>query len=405
MDKILGVLGGVPQTKIRNDDDFADRLNYRYTTTILVLFAIVVSTKQYVGDPINCWVPAHFTGNHEEYTNNYCWIRNTYYLPFEDHIPQAHEHDKRHMITYYQWMPLILLVQALLFYIPIMLWRSMNSRSGIDVNNIVEAGETFQNTELAAQQKTTLSFMTKQMDRYLESQHEFRSGCTVSLKNLFSRTCFRCCGRRQGNYLVSLYIVTKLLFLTNVFVQLFTLNFFLGHDFHAYGIDVIQSLWNGDDWTASPRFPRVTMCDFLIRRLGNVQRYTVQCVLPINLFNEKIYLFVWFWLVLLAGLTFFTLMQWIVRFAIAKDRHRFISKNLKLMNKDVSGDANYKTRVNAFVRNYLKQDGVFVLRLVHINTNAITSTEFIAELWDNYCKTVAKEAIGTKGDDDIGKAV
>lgn len=64
------------------------------------------------GDPINCWVPAHFTGNHEEYTNNYCWIRNTYYLPFENDIPKPHEDDKRHMITYYQWMPLILLVQV-----------------------------------------------------------------------------------------------------------------------------------------------------------------------------------------------------------------------------------------------------------------------------------------------------
>ena len=37
-----------------------------------------------------------------------------------------------------------------------------------------------------------------------------------------------------------------------------------------------------------------------------------------------------------------------------------------------------------FIDKYLKQDGVFVLRLVGHNTNAITVTEFVCSLWDNY---------------------
>ena len=71
------------ELRFQNDDDFIDRLSRRYTTFFLVLFGLVVSTKQYVGEPMACWVPAHFTPAHEEYTNKVCWVSNTYYLPFE----------------------------------------------------------------------------------------------------------------------------------------------------------------------------------------------------------------------------------------------------------------------------------------------------------------------------------
>jgi len=53
-----------------SDDLFVDRLNHRYTVTILILFAIVVTASQYGGTPINCWVPGHFTGNYEHYASN-----------------------------------------------------------------------------------------------------------------------------------------------------------------------------------------------------------------------------------------------------------------------------------------------------------------------------------------------
>jgi hypothetical protein len=34
----------------KNDDDFSDRLNYRYTVGLLILFCIVILTRQYGAD-------------------------------------------------------------------------------------------------------------------------------------------------------------------------------------------------------------------------------------------------------------------------------------------------------------------------------------------------------------------
>ena len=131
MDKILFFIGGVPQSKSRSDDGVIDRLNHRYTISTLVIFSIVVSTKQFVGDRISCWIPAHFHGTWGAYAHSYCWTKNTYYLPFDEYIPKDDEHyDHKQTITYYQWVPLILLFQALLFYLPCMLWRTFNNRSG-----------------------------------------------------------------------------------------------------------------------------------------------------------------------------------------------------------------------------------------------------------------------------------
>jgi len=44
---------------------------------------------------------------------SYCWVKNTYYLPWNKPIPK-YDADYRQMVPYYQWIPFILLGQVLI---------------------------------------------------------------------------------------------------------------------------------------------------------------------------------------------------------------------------------------------------------------------------------------------------
>ncbi|KAH9279253.1 hypothetical protein ECG_08516 [Echinococcus granulosus] len=45
----LSKLGRIGSTRQRYDDDFADRLNYQYTSVLLFLFIGLIGIRQYVG--------------------------------------------------------------------------------------------------------------------------------------------------------------------------------------------------------------------------------------------------------------------------------------------------------------------------------------------------------------------
>ena len=92
--------------------------------------------------------------------------------------------------------------------------------------------------------------------------------------NIF-KTCCITKGKRNGNYLTVLFVATRIMYTVNSISQLFVLNHFLGNDFILLGFEVMSKVWYGEDWAQLKRFPRVTMCDFKIREVGIVHRYTV----------------------------------------------------------------------------------------------------------------------------------
>lgn len=73
----------VAQDRSNSCDDFVDRLNRKYTVIMLVIFVTVLNSKQYIGEPLSCFCPAHFTGAHVEYTNNICMISRSFYISMD----------------------------------------------------------------------------------------------------------------------------------------------------------------------------------------------------------------------------------------------------------------------------------------------------------------------------------
>jgi len=70
-----------------------------------------------------------------------------------------------------------------------------------------------------------------------------------------------------------------------------------------------------------------------VRRLGAVHRYTIQCVLPINLFNEKIYLFLWFWMVFVTIVTCISTLSWLLNIVIYIKRKQYVRRYVNLAVK------------------------------------------------------------------------
>lgn len=83
------------------------------------------------------------------------------------------------------------------------------------------------------------------------------------------------------------------------------MNVFLGGSFNNFGPALASFYYNPNIANSvdpmARIFPKVTMCTFkYFGSSGTVQNLELLCVLPLNIVNEKIFAFLWFWYVILA---------------------------------------------------------------------------------------------------------
>ncbi|XP_008545935.1 innexin inx2 [Microplitis demolitor] len=283
---VFGSVRGLLKLDQVNIDNNVFRLHYKGTVILLIAFSLLVTSRQYIGDPIDCIVDEIPLS----VMDTYCWIYSTFTIPdrigivgrdivqpgVASHVEGADE-VKYH--KYYQWVCFTLFFQAILFYIPRYLWKTWESGRikmlVLDLNcPIIADSNKMERSKLL-------------VDYFQTNLHT---------QNLYAYRFFLC----------------EVLNFINVVGQIYFMDFFLDGEFSTYGADVVRFTEMEPEERNDPMsrvFPKVTKCTFhKYGASGTVQKFDGLCVLPLNIVNEKIYVFLWFWFIILSIVSGLSLM-------------------------------------------------------------------------------------------------
>ncbi|KAK4473103.1 hypothetical protein MN116_004290, partial [Schistosoma mekongi] len=235
-------------------EDFSDRLSL-FTVVLFLIACIVVSAKQYFLNSISCYIPVKPTGeNYNAYLTDYCWVHGTIPLRPDEPMPTTpkewEQYDQLRRITYYQWVPFVLGLQCIFFYIPHIAWQAVCAhRSGGDLFALVKAA-----ADAAISERGSRKSQVKRVAEFLEDMIDGHKDCRHGRRMNLTRRAYDMCGicvvsKRLGTCLVFSYICVKLITIINAIMQVYLIQRFLG--FYADGSAGHKSMQLGKTYEAS----------------------------------------------------------------------------------------------------------------------------------------------------------
>jgi innexin len=193
--------------------------------------------------------------------------------------------EKRYVLRYYQFVPFILLVQALFYLLPRLVWRSLSRHSGMDIGNIMDAVHNLKTVKRFHKQQTIVNYLVSIIHQYIGDPRK-------RLKKQHSRIhryiqSIVCCLLDSSNmfnaYLFLLYLLIKSIYLMNTLTQLYAIRILLQDKWtmnetwlsfrQMFSLDILRAN------PLSKYFPKMSMCDFRIiePNSDDGHKYTVQC--------------------------------------------------------------------------------------------------------------------------------
>jgi len=347
---VLGSLRAVIKTDETSIDNNVFRLHYKATVILLIAFSLLVTSRQYFGDPISCIQTDDIPSS---IINQYCWIHSTFTLPgaFNKSVGKQVPHpgidkyvegqDELKYHKYYQWVCFVLFFQAVLFYVPRYLWKTW------------EGGR--------------LKMLVVDLDCSIIADDARKAKKRLIIDYFYNNM-------HNHNYYMARFVFCELLNFVNVIFQIFFVDKFLGGEFTTYGADVIRFTETDQEDRADPMvivFPRITKCTFhKYGPSGDVQKHDALCVLPLNIVNEKIYVFLWFWFIFLSVLSGLCLFYRLMVIFLPKTRAMVLKWRARLAPKDYTDIVVRKSQIGDW----------FLLYLLGKNMEPIVYKEFITDL-------------------------
>lgn len=142
-------------------------------------------------------------------------------------------------------------------------------------------------------------------------------------------------------------------------MNMFFIDSFLGGAFFTYGTEVVKFNGMNQENRQDPMieiFPRVTKCTFhKFGASGTIQKLDALCVLALNILNEKIYIFLWFWFIILAAMSGVALAYSTAVILLPSSREWIIKKRFKFSTPAAVKSLIRKTQVNFSHFSYLNE--------------------------------------------------
>lgn len=282
-----------------NVDHNVFRLHYKVTVFMLLAFFLFVTSNQYIGDPIDCIID----DIPSDVMDTYCWIYGTFTMPNKINGIRGRDliqpgvasgyigKDEIKYHKYYQWVYFVLFFQAALFYIPRYLWKMWEGNR--------------------------VKMLTYDLNTHIIDANHLKQKKKIIIKSLRESL-------GHNNFYFCWFVLCETLCFINVVSQMLFMNYFLDGEFFTYGTDVLKMTELEPEMRHDPMsvvFPKITKCTFhKYGPSGTIQNLDGLCVLPLNIINEKIYLILWFWFVLLSILSCLSLIYRTVVLLIPKVR-------------------------------------------------------------------------------------